>query len=133
MKTRFRLRSLLIATSLLLGNVILAADPACTCCEGDCQCGENCACATEGEKTEAPADAGHPLRGVVVTVLAERQALLVKHEEIPGVMKAMTMMLRVAPAVLQQVKTGDPITATLHRSEDGVWYLDGVKVTAENN
>ena len=46
----------------------------------------------------APATVGHPLKGVVLDVLADKSALLVKHEEIPGVMKAMTMLLKVDAA-----------------------------------
>lgn len=101
----------------------------------DCDCGaDQCtpACTCEQTADEQPADAGHPLTGVVQSVMAERQALLVKHEEVPGVMKAMTMLLRVAPTVLQQVKAGDAITATLHRSDDGVWYLDDVKIIVKD-
>jgi len=76
---------------------------------------------------EKTAPASHPLSGVVVEVRADRQALLVKHEEIPGVMRAMTMLLKVEPAVLEQVKAGDAITARLSRREDG-WWLHEVKV-----
>jgi hypothetical protein len=36
----------------------------------------------------------HPLRGVITAVHAERSALMVKHEQIPGVMRAMTMLFR---------------------------------------
>ena len=114
---------------LLFALTPLLAAAACQC--GADQCTPACSCAEETTAVEAAADPGHPLRGVVEAVLADRQALLVKHEEIPGVMKAMTMMLRVAPYVLTQIKAGDPITATLHRSEDGVWYLDDVTVMAK--
>ncbi len=100
----------------------------------DCECGaDQCtpACTCEQTADDQPANPGHPLTGVVQSVMADRQALLVKHEEIPGFMRAMTMMFRVAPAILQQVKAGDAITATLHRSEDNVWYLDDVMVVVK--
>lgn len=73
------------------------------------------------------APASHPLKGVVVEVRRDRQALLVKHEEVPGVMRAMTMMLKVEPAVLDRVKAGDAIKAQLSRREDG-WWLHQVTV-----
>lgn len=97
MKSRFLL-ALLLATPALLG-------------------------ATPAPKEQA-APASHPLTGVVVEVRADRQALLVKHEEIPGVMRAMTMLLKVEPAVLEQVKAGDAIKAQLSRREDGWWLHD---------
>lgn len=83
----------------------------------------------EPPASEKSAPASHPLKGVVVEIRKDRQALLVKHEEIPGVMRAMTMLLKVEPAVLEQVKPGDTITARLSRREDG-WWLHDVKVAA---
>lgn len=73
--------------------------------------------------------AAHPLKGVVVEVRRDRQALLVKHEEVPGVMRAMTMLLKVEAKVLDQVKAGDAITAQLSRRDDG-WWIHEVKVAA---
>lgn len=81
----------------------------------------------------APADksaaASHPLKGVVVEVRKDRQALLVKHEEVPGVMRAMTMLLKVEPKVLDEVKAGDAIQARLSRREDG-WWIHEVRLSA---
>lgn len=76
---------------------------------------------------EKPAPAAHPLAGVVVEVRRDRAALLVKHEEVPGVMRAMTMLLKVEAPVLDQVKAGDAIRAKLSRREDG-WWLHEVAV-----
>lgn len=70
----------------------------------------------------------HPLKGVVTQVYPDRSALMVKHEEIPGVMRAMTMMFTVDAATLQTVKTGDSITGLMSRQGTG-WVLEGVKVT----
>lgn len=77
---------------------------------------------------EKSAAASHPLKGVVVEVRKDRQALLVKHEEIPGVMRAMTMLLKVEPKVVDEVRAGDAITARLSRREDG-WWIHEVKVS----
>lgn len=71
----------------------------------------------------------HPLKGVVMGLMPEKTALLVKHEEVPGVMRAMTMMFKVEPAVLEKVKQGDPIKARMSRRPDG-WWLTEVEVVA---
>ncbi len=77
------------------------------------------------KKNPAPA-ARHPLRGVITGVLAEKSALIVKHEEIPGVMRAMTMMFKVDAATLKSAKEGQAITGMLAREADG-WWLHDVK------
>lgn len=69
----------------------------------------------------------HPLRGVVTRVDAERSALMVKHEEIPGVMRAMTMLFKVDAATLKSVKAGDAITGQMSR-QGGDWVLEDVKL-----
>jgi hypothetical protein len=74
--------------------------------------------------TRAPV--GHPLRGVIVAVLPEKSALLVKHEEIPDVMSAMTMLLKVDAATLAAAKKDQAITATLLKKPDG-WWLENVR------
>lgn len=72
--------------------------------------------------------ASHPVTGIVQGVMTERSSLLVKHEEIPGFMRAMTMMFLVEPEVLETVKSGDKITAQLYRDEAGKWRLRDVTV-----
>jgi Cu/Ag efflux protein CusF len=102
----------------------------CASCTAKCdQCAK--ACPTCGAATVAATEepAGHPLTGVVVQVMAERQALLVKHEEIPGVMRAMTMMLRVDEQTLKSVNAGDAITAIMFRDAEGRWALRDVKLS----
>lgn len=73
----------------------------------------------------------HPLKGVVVEVMADKSALLVKHEEIPGVMRAMTMMFLVDADTLGRVKKGDVITGQMGRDENKKWILRDVKVAAK--
>jgi Cu/Ag efflux protein CusF len=126
MKTN-RLLSLVL---LLLAAPFSASAAECTCAEckrGEaCQCGPACQCAAQTEKSDVQL---HPLVGVVRDVVTDRQALLVKHEEIPGFMKAMTMLLRVEPEVLSRVKKGDAIKAQLGRDAEGKWFLRDVAVT----
>lgn len=101
---------------------------ACDCAHGDQPVAIASATAATDPQTasvEKPA-AGHPLKGVVVKVVVERSALLVKHEEIPGVMKAMTMLLKVDAATLASAaaKPDTAITGTLVKKADGWWLLD---------
>lgn len=92
--------------------------------EESCTCGMKPASSTVvSDSQDAPK--GHPLKGVVVSVLADKSALLVKHEEIPGVMKAMTMLLKVDAEALKAVRAGDAVTGLLVRKADG-WWLDAV-------
>ena len=68
----------------------------------------------------------HPLKGVIVGVYAEKKALLVKHEAIPGVMRAMTMLLQTDDATLRTAKEGQAISALLVRKDNG-WWIESVK------
>ncbi len=80
-------------------------------------------------KKTSDAATRHPLKGVIIAIDADLSALRVKHEEIPGVMRAMTMLFKVDAATLKAVKAGDEITAMMAR-QDGEWRLSDVKVAA---
>lgn len=80
---------------------------------------------------EKPAAKFHPLKGIVVEVMTDKSALLVKHEEIPGVMRAMTMMFLVDAETLGRVKKGDTITGQMGRDENKKWILRDVQVAAK--
>lgn len=85
--------------------------------------------AADTPPSSAPAAAPvkrHPLRGVITGIMADRSALLVKHEAIPGVMRAMTMMFRVDAATLATAKEGQAITGLMSRQGDA-WVLEDVK------
>ncbi|HEX2861478.1 MAG TPA: copper-binding protein [Lacunisphaera sp.] len=101
----------------------------CECCQG----AGTCCCALEPAATEptAPAEQvqSHPVKGVITGLMPEKTALLVKHEAVPGVMRAMTMMFKVEAGVLEKVKSGDAIAARMSRRADG-WWLTDVKVIA---
>ncbi len=82
------------------------------------------------EKSAAtPAAQRHPLRGVITAVLPAQSAFMIKHEAIPGVMRAMTMMFKVDEATLKVFKTGDAITGLMSR-QDRYWILEEVKSAA---
>ncbi len=83
------------------------------------------------EKSPAPPEAPaapkrHPLRGVITSVVTEKSAFMVRHEDIPGVMRAMTMMFKVDEATLKAFKVGDALTAQMSRQGNN-WVLEDVK------
>jgi Cu/Ag efflux protein CusF len=116
------LRSLFVSLLLALPAMAAPANCGCECCKGKDTC--CCAASETAVKADAPR---YPLKGVVVDVVPERHALLVKHEEIPDVMRAMTMLLKVGPAPLREAKKGQALTGQLTRREDG-WWLEDVEL-----
>ena len=72
----------------------------------------------------------YELRGQVTAKNVATKALTIKHGDIPGLMSAMTMEYLVNDAsVLQQVRTGDTITAVIVTTNDSMNYsLDDVRV-----
>ena len=126
-----KIRSLALSLFALLPLAAFATTDAkncgCDCCKGK----ETCCCQTEERADAKLAPKTHPLKGVVVDVVAERSSLVVKHEEIPGVMHAMTMMFRIDAETLARVKKGDAITGQLGRDENNKWFLSDVKVVTK--
>jgi Cu/Ag efflux protein CusF len=119
-------RSLL---AFLLGSATAFAAPGencgCSCCK-DRPKGEACCCNEPAKAETAAAVKRHPLKGVITSVLPERSALMVKHEEIPGYMRAMTMMFKVDAATVKAARKGQAITAQMSRQGDD-WVLEDVR------
>ena len=68
------------------------------------------------------------VRGVVREAVPAKSQLVVKHQEIPGYMDAMTMPFQVRdPKILESVKPGDDITFQLHVTDNDHW-IDGLKI-----
>jgi len=88
------------------------------------------ACSRPSGQAPAPADESHPLRGVITDVVAAESALMVKHEDIPGFMPAMTMLLKVDPATLTAVAKNQAITATIYRQGGEYWLRDVKPIAA---
>ncbi len=124
-----------LATTLLLLSLLAApsATFACDCGKSSKPASSPTALTNDAQPTEKPAPKKHPLKGIVTALLPTESALMVKHQEIPGVMKAMTMMLTVEPEVLSRVKKGDAIAALLYRDAEGTWRLTDVKVLPSQN
>lgn len=119
------------ASALASLALLSAARAECSCCALPA----SSPAATEAvttAATTAPAPVGHPLRGVIVEVLPEKSALLVAHEEIPGVMRTMTMLLKVNATDLAAAPKGATITATLVKKPDG-WWLEAVTPAATSS
>ncbi len=69
----------------------------------------------------------HPLKGVITGIMADKSSLLIKHEEIPGVMRAMTMMFKVDEATVKAAKEGQALTGMMSR-QGNTWMLEDVKL-----
>lgn len=83
-----------------------------------------------------PAEAatrGHAITGRIVSLLPDRDALLIDHEEVPGVMGAMTMAFQVDPKVLDAVKPGQRITGRMERRDDGKWWFFSIRILHQAN
>ena len=106
----------------------------CDCCKGKAVC----CCNTEAAASASPAAANpsaptaapeikrYALRGVVVAVDADKSALRVKHEEIPGFMRAMTRQFKVDASTLTAAKVGAALTGQMSRQGKD-WVLEDVK------
>ncbi len=126
------MKFLSILTLSLLSGWLSAAETTAKNCGCDCCTGKDvccCAPAAAADKPAAPIEQpkAHPVKGVIMGIMADKTALLVKHEEVPGVMRAMTMMFKVEPAVLEKVQRGDAIKGLMSRRADG-WWLHEIEV-----
>jgi Cu/Ag efflux protein CusF len=126
MKTRYyAYGALMLGAALTVPLILQAAEEAKNTTKESASMTGSC-CAAE-PSADAAAESW-ALRGVVQSLLPEREALLVAHEEIPGFMRAMTMMFQVDPKLLPTLEAGDTITARMSRSESGAWLLDDVQI-----
>jgi protein SCO1/2 len=73
-----------------------------------------------------PAEKRYPLTGEVVSVDTAKHVLLVQHDEIPGLMPAMTMPFSVSAGDAAAAKPGERIRAELIPSDQGDWRLEHI-------
>jgi protein SCO1/2 len=90
-----------------------------------------CGGAQPGSEESAAGPLRYPLSGQVVAVDAEKAALRVAHDRIPGYMDAMTMRFPVPDREsMAEVKERDHITATLVVAVDNRYWLEDLKIVA---
>jgi protein SCO1/2 len=78
-----------------------------------------------------PAERRYPFTGEIIAIDRSAHQLIVRHENIPNFMKAMTMPFAVKDtAVLGQLQIGQRIKATLVVTKTESW-LEGIQVTAQ--
>jgi len=78
------------------------------------------------DEEDAAAVRGYPIKGRIIEVRPERSVLLVRHEEIPGVMRAMTMEFHASPDILAEARPGRELLARIERRESP-WWIFGVR------
>jgi protein SCO1/2 len=88
-------------------------------------------CSKDAE--ESPANSpSHPIRGEVVAIDSASSRIAISHQEIPGLMKAMTMPFRVKnSSLLKTIVVGDSIEGALVVSKRET-YLDTLSVFWKN-
>jgi Cu/Ag efflux protein CusF len=85
-------------------------------------------CSKESSKDPA----SYAIRGEVVAMDPASSRISIAHQEIPGLMKAMTMAFRAKnPALLKTVSIGDSISGTLTVS-NGEIFIDTLIVSWKN-
>jgi protein SCO1/2 len=97
-------------------------------------CAKKKATAAVSAESGSPAEQRYPLRGEIVAINPDRKSLTVSHEDIPGLMPAMTMEFRVSDGDLAIVKYGERIRAELVRAGDDfhlekIWPDDTVSAS----
>lgn len=92
----------------------------------------SCGCSGKPAGSRESGGKAYPFRGTVLTVNPERGDILVRHEDIPGLMKAMTMRFPVdgGADALKNLAPGEQITATLRVSGQG-FHLENIAVVKE--
>jgi hypothetical protein len=82
------------------------------------------------DEDDAQAVRGFPMKGRIVSVVPEHGSLIVQHDEIPGVMRAMTMELQADPDVLAAAAPNRELLARIERRGKS-WWIFGVRWLGE--
>jgi protein SCO1/2 len=102
MKTAYGLRLVLLGSALVLAG-----------------------CQKSDKSEKEPAD--YPIKGKVVSVNPEKNTVKIDHEDIPGLMEAMTMNFAVAdPTLLKGLKAGDKVEGRL-KTDSGKFIITELK------
>lgn len=76
--------------------------------------------------SQAPKEKRYPLTGEIISADPAKNILVVKHNDIPGVMPAMTMEFAVGAGDAAVAKPGQRIRAELIPSDKGPWRLEKI-------
>ncbi len=88
-------------------------------------------CQSQHSSSQSQPATKYELRGVIVAVHKDKRELRIKHEDIPGYMRGMTMNFPVRDdAALAALVPGDPITAELNVAAPGDYWLAHIHKTA---
>ncbi len=82
-------------------------------------------CKKSEKSDKEPAD--YPIKGKVVAVSPEKKTVKIDHEDIPGLMEAMTMNFAVEdPKLLKGLKPGDKVEGRL-KTDSGKYIITELK------
>lgn len=74
----------------------------------------------------------YPLRGVVRALVKDERLAMIKHQEVPGWMPAMTMEFEIRSSEeFRKLTKGMAITATVVVNAKGAYWLEDVRVVAD--
>lgn len=82
------------------------------------------------DEKDALATRGYAVKGVVTKVLLKQGLVMIRHEEIPGVMRAMTMAFRADLAALKNLRAGQEILGRMER-RDRDWWVFNVRLVGD--
>jgi len=85
-----------------------------------------CGCSRSNPAAKAPEEKHYPLTGEVLSADAARKVLVVRHDDIPGLMPAMTMEFAVSAGDAAVAKPGQRIRAQVFPSDKGNWRLESI-------
>lgn len=92
----------------------------------------SCSEERDGAKSAAVAIPNYTVKGVVRELNADGRTVVIRHEEIPGYMEAMTMPFRVRDTnELRGVNSGDAVSFRLNVADDASW-IDQVQRTGSS-
>jgi len=81
----------------------------------------------QGTASKRPAEKEYPIKGKVIAVNPEKPSVKLEHEDIPGLMEAMTMEFAVQNAkLLDGLKPGDQVHGRL-KIESGKFLITELK------
>ncbi|ACB75360.1 SCO family protein [Opitutus terrae] len=83
-------------------------------------------CGRSETAAQAKPEPGYPLTGEIVEVNPAENVLVVRHDDIPGLMPAMTMEFTATPGDVALAKPGQKIRARLIKAGEGDWRLERI-------